>query len=167
LFASLNIVCSIIRGSESVLPLWIEPPLELVKSSLGWNVPIMPICGMKGHVTMSDGSNVRHYFVGIMSEVQRVMLENAEDNTKSFFALIRVCIYIILYFFFVFILLSLSLSFSLSLSPLFSFLLLSSLFDINKFMLTSCFSLYSFFFFISSKLSFFPFSSILIILLLL
>lgn len=92
MFASLNIVCSIIRGSESVLPVWIEPPLELVKSSLQWNVSTMPIYGMNEHVTMPDGSNVRHYLVGVMSEVQRVMLENAEDNTKSFFALIRVCV---------------------------------------------------------------------------
>lgn len=55
----------------------------------------MPIYGMKGYVTMPDGSNVRHYLVGIMREVQRVMLENAEDNTKSFFVLIRVriCVY--------------------------------------------------------------------------
>jgi len=42
---------------------------------------------------MPDGNNVRHYLVEVMSQIQRVMLENAEDNTKSFFGLIRVCIY--------------------------------------------------------------------------
>lgn len=89
LFVCLNIVCSIIRGCESVLPVWKETPLELVKSSLKWT-PVTPTCGMKGYITMPDGSNVRHYLAGVMSEVQRAMLENAEDNTKSFFVLIRV-----------------------------------------------------------------------------
>ncbi|XP_032665023.1 proteasome activator complex subunit 4-like isoform X2 [Odontomachus brunneus] len=89
LFVCLNIVCSIIRGCESVLPVWKETPLELVKSSLKWT-PVMPTCGMKGHITMPDGDNVRHYLAGVMSEVQRAMLENAEDNTKSFFVLIRI-----------------------------------------------------------------------------
>ncbi|KYQ53699.1 Proteasome activator complex subunit 4 [Trachymyrmex zeteki] len=90
LFASLNIVCSIIRGSESVLPLWTETPLELMKSSVKWNVCMIPTCGIKRHVTMPDGSNVRHYLVEVMSQIQRTMLENAEDNTKSFFGLIRI-----------------------------------------------------------------------------
>lgn len=89
LLICLNIVSSIIRSSESVLPVWTEPPIELVKSSLKWT-SLMPTYGMKGHVTMPDGSNVRLYIAGVMSEVQRAMLENAEDNTKSFFALIRV-----------------------------------------------------------------------------
>ncbi|XP_012536547.2 proteasome activator complex subunit 4B isoform X1 [Monomorium pharaonis] len=90
LLASLNIICSIIRGSESVLPVWTEEPLELVKSSVKWNISITSTCGIKGHVTMPDGSNVKHYLTGIMKHVQRIMLENAEDNTKSFFGLIRI-----------------------------------------------------------------------------
>ncbi|XP_024887172.1 proteasome activator complex subunit 4B-like [Temnothorax curvispinosus] len=90
LLASLNIVCSIIRGSESVLPVWTEAPLDVIKSSVKWNISITSTCGMKGYVTMPDGSNVRHYLAGIMSQVQRTMLENAEDNTKSFFGLIRI-----------------------------------------------------------------------------
>ncbi|XP_039314530.1 proteasome activator complex subunit 4 isoform X2 [Solenopsis invicta] len=90
LLASLNIVCSIIRGSESVLPVWSEESLELVKSSMTWNTSITSTCGMKGHVTMPDGSNVRQYLTGIMRDVQQAMLENAEDNTKSFFGLIRI-----------------------------------------------------------------------------
>ncbi|XP_071649143.1 proteasome activator complex subunit 4B [Temnothorax longispinosus] len=90
LLASLNIVCSIIRGSESVLPVWTEAPLDVIKSSVKWNISITSTCGMKGYVTMPDGSNVRHYLAGIMSQVQRAMLENAEDNTKSFFGLIRI-----------------------------------------------------------------------------
>ncbi|KAL6256285.1 hypothetical protein P5V15_012401 [Pogonomyrmex californicus] len=89
LFACLNIVRSIIRGTESVLPVWTETPLELIKSSVKRSV-IIPTCGVKGHITMPDGSNVRHYLAGIMSQVQRAMLEKAEDNTKSFFELIRI-----------------------------------------------------------------------------
>lgn len=86
----MNIVCSIIRACESLLPVWTEPPLEMMKSTLEW-IPVKLTCGIKGHITMPDGSNVRHYITGIMSEVQQAMLENSEDNTKSFFALIRVC----------------------------------------------------------------------------
>lgn len=92
--ASLNIICSIVRGCESVLPVWTEEPLELIKSCVKWNISITFTCGVKGYVTMPDGSNVRYYLAGIMSKVQQAMLENAEDNTKSFFGLIRVwCMY--------------------------------------------------------------------------
>lgn len=73
-----------------MLPVWTEEPLELIESSVKWNVSITSTCGIKRYVTMPDGSNVRHYLVEIMSQVQQAMLENAEDNTKSFFALIRV-----------------------------------------------------------------------------
>lgn len=90
LFACLNIVCSIIRGSESVLPVWTETPLELIESSVKWNISMTFTYGIKRHITMPDGSNVRHYLVGLMSQVQRAMLEKAEDNTKSFFELIRI-----------------------------------------------------------------------------
>ncbi|KAL0124071.1 hypothetical protein PUN28_006100 [Cardiocondyla obscurior] len=90
LLASLNIVCCIIRGSESVLPVWTEAPLELIKSSVKLNVSITFTCGTKKCVTMPDGSNVRHHLVTIMKQVQQAMLENAEDNTKSFFGLIRI-----------------------------------------------------------------------------
>jgi len=76
-----------------VLPVWTETPLELVKSSVKWNISITSTCGIKRHVTMPDGSNVRYYLAKIMSQVQQTMLENAEDNTKSFFELIRVCIH--------------------------------------------------------------------------
>lgn len=50
----------------------------------------MPLIEVRKCATMPDGSNVRHYLVGIMSQVQQAMLKNAEDNTKSFFALIQV-----------------------------------------------------------------------------
>jgi len=90
LFASLNIVCSILKGSEHVLPTWKEEPLELVECLVKYNISIMPLTEVRKCATMPDGSNVRHYLVGIMSQVQRAMLENAEDNTKSFFALIQV-----------------------------------------------------------------------------
>lgn len=73
-----------------MLPVWTEVPLELIESSVKWNISITSTCGIKRCITMPDGSNVRHYLAGIMSRVQRAMLENAEDNTKSFFGLIRV-----------------------------------------------------------------------------
>lgn len=97
MLASLNIICSIIRGSESVLPVWTETPLEVIKSSVEWNVSLVPVYGMNEYVTMPDGSNVRHYLAEIMSQVQRTMLENAEDNTKSFFVLIRVRMYMYIF----------------------------------------------------------------------
>ncbi|XP_029164235.1 proteasome activator complex subunit 4B-like isoform X2 [Nylanderia fulva] len=90
LLVSLNIVCCIIRGAESVLPVWTETPLEVVKSSLDLNVPKVPKYRISGDVTMPDGSNVRQYLTGIMSQVQKTMLENSEDNTKSFYVLIRI-----------------------------------------------------------------------------
>lgn len=94
MLVSLNIICCIIRGSESVLPVWTETPLQVFKSSLDWNIPKVPMYGTVRNVTMPDGSNVRQYLAGIMSQVQRTMLENAADNTKSFFVLIRVRMYI-------------------------------------------------------------------------
>lgn len=93
MLASLNIIYSIIRGCEAILPVWTETPLDIIKSSVEWNVSIVPVYGINEYVTMPDGSNVRYYLAEIMSKVQRTMLENAEDNTKSFFVLIRVRMY--------------------------------------------------------------------------
>ncbi|XP_011874622.1 PREDICTED: proteasome activator complex subunit 4-like [Vollenhovia emeryi] len=90
LLASLNTVSSIVKGSASVLPVWTEAPLELVKSSVKCSMSTTCTCGIKGYVTMPDGSNVRRYLVEIMSQVQQAMLKNAEDDIKSFFGLIQI-----------------------------------------------------------------------------
>ncbi|XP_043255483.1 proteasome activator complex subunit 4A-like isoform X1 [Colletes gigas] len=89
LLTSLNIVNSIIQACESVLPLWEEEPLLPVKSSLKW-VPFAPTLGTKEEISMPDGSNVRRSMATLASNVQKVILKNAEDDTKSLFVLIKI-----------------------------------------------------------------------------
>ncbi|XP_076166569.1 proteasome activator complex subunit 4 isoform X2 [Ptiloglossa arizonensis] len=89
LLTSLNIVNSIVQACESVLPVWEEEPLVAKQSSLKW-VPFTPTLGMKEEILMPDGSNVRRYMVTLMCNVQKVILKNAEDDTKSLFVLIKI-----------------------------------------------------------------------------
>lgn len=90
---SLNIVNSIIHSCDSLLPLWKEEPLKLVKSSLKW-VPFVPTLGAREEISMPDGSNVKRYIVRLLSKVQSVILNNAEEDTKSLIALIKVFAFI-------------------------------------------------------------------------
>ncbi|XP_015588278.1 proteasome activator complex subunit 4B [Cephus cinctus] len=89
LLSSLNVVNSIIGGCTSVLPMWKEPPIELMKSSLPWT-PFLPTTGIKGEVQMPDGSNVRKYMARVMSNLQATMLKKSEDDTKSLFHMIHI-----------------------------------------------------------------------------
>ncbi|XP_076659583.1 proteasome activator complex subunit 4A [Halictus rubicundus] len=89
LLTSLNIVCSIVQGCESVLPVWEEEPLDLMKSSLK-SVPFKPTLGVREVIEMPDGSNVRRYIAKLMSDLQKVILKHAEDDTKSLQVLIEI-----------------------------------------------------------------------------
>ena len=89
LLTSLHIVSCILHACEPVLPIWEEEPLVVVDSSLDC-VPFTLMLGMKEEILMPDNSNVRRYFVTLMSKLQKVILENSEDDTKSFFVLIQI-----------------------------------------------------------------------------
>ncbi|KZC11232.1 Proteasome activator complex subunit 4 [Dufourea novaeangliae] len=89
LLTSLNIVNSIIQACESVLPVWKEEPLVLMKSCLKL-MPFMPTLGMHEEILMPDGSNVRRHIVRLMDNLQKVILKHAEDDTKSLFVLIQI-----------------------------------------------------------------------------
>ncbi|XP_054011040.1 proteasome activator complex subunit 4B-like isoform X2 [Hylaeus anthracinus] len=89
LLTSLNIINSIVQACESVLPVWQEEPLVTVKSSLKW-VSFTPTLGKKEEILMPDGSNVRRSITTLMNNVQKVILKNAEDDTKSLFILIKI-----------------------------------------------------------------------------
>nr|XP_033324313.1 proteasome activator complex subunit 4A-like [Megalopta genalis] len=89
LLTSLNIVNSIVQGCESVLPLWEEEPLILVKSSLK-SVPFKPTIGVRQIITMPDGSNVRRFIVELMNKFQKVILKHVEDDTKSLQVLVDI-----------------------------------------------------------------------------
>ncbi|KAG7204017.1 hypothetical protein KM043_001879 [Ampulex compressa] len=89
LFTSLRIVSATIEGCDALLPLWVEPPLVLVESALDTVVLTLTL-GVKGEITMPDGSNVRRYLTMLMSDLQKTMLENAEDDTKSLCVLAQI-----------------------------------------------------------------------------
>ncbi|XP_076235371.1 proteasome activator complex subunit 4A [Calliopsis andreniformis] len=95
LLISLNIVSSIVQACEPVLPLWKEEPLDVVNSSLKCS-PFTPTLGAKEEVLMPDNSNVRRSIVMLMSNLQKVILKNAEDDTKSLFVLIQIWISLLL-----------------------------------------------------------------------
>lgn len=46
--------------------------------------------GVKGEVKMPDGSNIRLVLAQTMNRLQKKILECAEDDTKSLFAVIQV-----------------------------------------------------------------------------
>ncbi|CAK9822685.1 Proteasome activator complex subunit 4 [Anthophora retusa] len=89
LLTTLNILNSIIEGCESVLPVWEEEPLNLVKSSLKCQ-PFIPTLGTKEKISMPDGSNVRRRIATLLSKLQDVMLKNTESDPKSLFILTKI-----------------------------------------------------------------------------
>ncbi|OAD56880.1 Proteasome activator complex subunit 4 [Eufriesea mexicana] len=95
LLTSLNIVNSVIEGCESVLPVWEEKPINLVKSSLQW-LPFRPTLGMEHKISMPNGDNVKYYIRTLASKLQSVILKNTEGDTKSLFALIKIWSYLLL-----------------------------------------------------------------------
>lgn len=92
MLTSLSIVCGIVQGCESVLPVWEEEPLILIKSSLK-TVPFKPTLGPREVISMPDGSNVRRYIATLMNNFQKVILMHVEDDTKSLHVLLEVRIY--------------------------------------------------------------------------
>ncbi|XP_031825586.1 proteasome activator complex subunit 4A isoform X2 [Nomia melanderi] len=95
LLTSLNIVCGIVQGCESVLPIWEEEPLILIKSSLK-SVPFKPTLGAREVITMPDGSNVRRCIATLMNNFQKVILMHVEDDTKSLQVLVEIWINLLL-----------------------------------------------------------------------
>nr|XP_034177609.1 proteasome activator complex subunit 4-like [Osmia lignaria] len=89
LLISLNIVCNIIQGCDSVLPVWKEEPLSLVKSSSKW-LPFIPTLGIKEEILMLDNSNVKRYIATLMNKLQSVILKNPEGITKCLRVLIKI-----------------------------------------------------------------------------
>ncbi|XP_003702630.2 proteasome activator complex subunit 4A [Megachile rotundata] len=89
LLISLNIVSNIIKGCESVLPMWEEEPLSLMESSLRW-LPFVPTLGMKEKLLMPDNSNVKRYMVTLMSKLQDVILKNTDGGTKCLRVLVKI-----------------------------------------------------------------------------
>lgn len=84
---------NIIQGCDSVLPVWKEEPLSLVKSSSKW-LPFVPTLGIKEEILMPDNSNVKRYIATLMSKLQSVILKNPEGITKCLRVLIKVFILI-------------------------------------------------------------------------
>ncbi|XP_043485466.1 proteasome activator complex subunit 4A-like [Polistes fuscatus] len=89
LLAVLKIVNVIIKGCEHFLPLWEEPPLACVESSLEWT-SFNPTCGERMEIVMPDGSNVKKYLFNIFSNLQNVLLKNVEDETRCLYNLVLI-----------------------------------------------------------------------------
>ncbi|XP_051160943.1 proteasome activator complex subunit 4-like [Leptopilina boulardi] len=78
----LQTIHEIIKGCEILLPVWNESPLILV-SSVNGLTELKTKIGINGEITMPDGSNVRLYFVKLLTRFQKVILKSAEDDTKT------------------------------------------------------------------------------------
>ena len=74
-----------------MLPFWDEPALELQSHDLNFDKLLLKF-GFEGEINMPDGSNVRKSVVKVMSNLQEILLEHVEDDTKSL-ALIQLVIY--------------------------------------------------------------------------
>lgn len=80
---TLRVIYNVVDGCDSALPFWTEPALN-IKPYENCLEPFDPITSLtKGEIKMPDGSNVRTYLVKLMGNLQEIMLENGEDDTKS------------------------------------------------------------------------------------
>lgn len=76
-------------GAQSVLPIWEEPAYVHIPSQLEpWAFEM--IIGTNLTITMPDGSNIRKVLADLMHKLQKKLLREAEDDTKSFFNLIGI-----------------------------------------------------------------------------
>lgn len=89
LLASLNIIAYVLGGSESFYPVSADTPSDPNSRAAVWT-PFLPSTGVKGEITMPDGSNVRDCVCKTMSNLQEMMLSNSEDDTKSLSAIVKV-----------------------------------------------------------------------------
>ncbi|XP_046740797.1 proteasome activator complex subunit 4-like [Diprion similis] len=88
LLTNLNIMKAILTSCEAFLPVWSEPPIETVESALEWT--FTPELGIRGELSMPDGSNVRKHIANILRDLQLSMLRDAEDDIKSLFVVIEI-----------------------------------------------------------------------------
>lgn len=88
LHCSLGILIGLL-GCGPMLPMWDEVPLTLADSSLD-QVHFQAFAGIPGEVRMPDGTNVRKSLVSIINSLQAKLLSFKEDDTKSFFYIIRI-----------------------------------------------------------------------------
>ncbi|XP_017877825.1 proteasome activator complex subunit 4A-like [Ceratina calcarata] len=89
LLASINIMCSVIEGCESILPVWEGKPLNLMKSSIECT-SFKPTLGVEEEILMPDGSHVKRYIQLLASKLHDVILENVEADTKCLVSLTKV-----------------------------------------------------------------------------
>ncbi|XP_012258033.2 proteasome activator complex subunit 4B-like [Athalia rosae] len=89
LLTNLNIMNAILVGCETFLPIWSEPHIEPLGSSLG-STSFTPTIGVTGEILMPDGSNVRQYLARMMSHLQAHILSEAEDDIKSLSVVIEI-----------------------------------------------------------------------------
>lgn len=75
---------------QFILPFWDEPALEFdecyVPDLSGFKIET----GMKGELTMPDGSNLRLSLLPVMERLQAKLLSEAEDDTTSCCTLLEV-----------------------------------------------------------------------------
>ena len=59
----------------------------------------LPVIGVRGEITMPDGSNVRLYILKVVSALQATMMCDSEDDTKALCSLTGVSPFLILVFY--------------------------------------------------------------------
>ncbi|XP_043271653.1 proteasome activator complex subunit 4B-like [Venturia canescens] len=89
LLMSLNIICNALGGSEMLYPIYGDTPSDLDPGILA-RTSFLPTLGVKGEIRMPDGSNVYECICRTMIDLQEMMLNNFEDDTKSLFAIVRI-----------------------------------------------------------------------------
>lgn len=68
---------------QLLLPFWNEPALPFDDSLVPDWSGLRVETGLKGEITMPDGSNMRSSLVTIMERLQEKLFEKAEDDTMS------------------------------------------------------------------------------------
>ncbi|XP_026273148.1 proteasome activator complex subunit 4 [Frankliniella occidentalis] len=75
---------------QLLLPFWNESPLQFDESFVADLKGFRVETGLKGEITMIDGSNMRHSLIALMERLQEKLLINSEDDTTSCCVLIEI-----------------------------------------------------------------------------
>lgn len=79
---SLRILRAVLE-CQLLLPFWDEPALQFDETNVPDQVGFKVETGLRGEITMPDGSNMRHSLIGLMERLQEKLLSSAEDDTIS------------------------------------------------------------------------------------
>lgn len=76
---------------QLLLPFWDEPALQFDEVYVPDQVGFKVETGLRGEITMPNGSNMRQSYIALMERLQEKILASCEDDTTSCCVVIEAC----------------------------------------------------------------------------